>query len=199
MMSAGSTEEDHNNENGSSKYHKMEDANETTTTSTSTPTGEAEDTPYVASERKPLTAGDYVEHWSQQVFGEKHPQVKARAQETGNSVKSLWLKGVEKIRQLDEKVQLSKKTSDLISSADQKLKAFDEKHAVSEKTSKQVGKVKAAYGNTVEKVKAYDEQKQISANVKGSTSRAFQGISQSLSGTSPRNSPENRENGDPNL
>mmetsp|Transcript_1741 Transcript_1741/g.2698 ORF Transcript_1741/g.2698 Transcript_1741/m.2698 type:complete len:184 (-) Transcript_1741:22-573(-) len=98
-------------------------------------------------------AKDVIDQWSQQLLGEKHPEVKARAQEAGKSVKGAWSTAVGKLKELDEKHQISTMAKDAINTCDQKAKAFDQKHNWSKKTNQAAADAGAAYQRSVESAK----------------------------------------------
>lgn len=97
------------------------------------------------------TAKEVVKHWQSQLS----PEVRASAKSAGKTAKSAWSTAVTKIKQVDDKYQLSAGAKDAIKQCDTKMKSFDEKHEWSKKTNKAASQAGAA-------IKSIDEKHEVS-------------------------------------
>jgi hypothetical protein len=103
------------------------------------------------------TAKEVVKQWTQQLS----PEVRATAKDAGKTAKSVWSAAVSKMKQADEKYQISLAAKGAITQCDQKMKFFDEKHDWSKKANKTANEANVAFNRTVESAKkSLAEQRQ---------------------------------------
>lgn len=106
-------------------------------------------------------AKDVIDQWSQQLLGDKHPEVKARAQEAGKSAKQVWSSAMSKLKSLDEKHSISTKAKDAVKTCDQKMRAFDQKHEWTKNANQAADYAGSTYQKSVESAKrSLAEQRQ---------------------------------------
>lgn len=100
------------------------------------------------------TTKEVLDIWGKQLLGEgKHTQVRGHVKKGCMATKQAWIKTVDKVREIDEKKQISARTKETVQKYDEKVKKFDEKHQWSSKTAQAAEVASREFNKTVEYAK----------------------------------------------